>query len=74
MKYKASCDGTYIELRAATIEAAAEHAVRRFYGRGLTVRRFTGTIEMSGYFQAYRSVSHRLGGGLTSVGIGIHVF
>jgi hypothetical protein len=77
-QYSASCKGPLapreLNLRAASYEEAAQHAANRFFGRGLTIRRTTGSAGLSGYFQAYRAVPQRLSGGLTSFGDPFHVF
>lgn len=59
--------------RAESIEGAAARYARRQFGRNATVVRTTGTTGLSGYFQAYKPVPARLGGGRNSTGSAFHV-
>jgi hypothetical protein len=60
------------EVRAASLEHAAQIAARRLNGRkrGLHAIRVTGDPGMSGYWQAYVPVKH---GGASSWGRNFHV-
>lgn len=59
--------------RAESVEDAAARFARRVYGRNATAVRTTGDTGLSGYFQAYKPVPARLGGGRNSTGSAFHV-
>lgn len=59
---------------AVSPEEAARIYAWRVYGRKAIAYRTTGTAGLTGYFQAYKPVSRRNGGGLTSVGDPFHIF
>lgn len=49
---------------------AANKAAKKLFGKKVTANRTTGSLKMSGYFQAYEPVR---GGGQNSVGNAFHV-
>ncbi len=58
--------GQVLNLRAKSIEQAAQHAARRLYGQSASADRVTGLMHKSGWFQAYRAIPGTLS--VTSVG------
>lgn len=64
---------TLFTIRAASYSEAAIKAARKLYGRAAVAHRTTGDNGKSGYFQAYKPLAKRLGGGLNSEGEPFHV-
>lgn len=62
-------DAEPFTVRATSIETAAGVAARKLHGRKASVMRTTGSVGLSGYFQAYLPYQQAH----TSVGFAFHV-
>lgn len=67
--------GKSFECHGRNYLEAALHAAQRLHGHRttITVLRTTGDDGKSGYFQAYRQIPQRIGGGRTCCGESFHV-
>ena len=66
MKYRVTTKNEAIVVQADNIESAALRFAKRHFDRRAYVMRTTGTVRLSGYFQAYKP----LRGSSTSTSIG----